>query len=301
MTALRYASLPADLRLQGEALALARRLPLLFASARLVAGNVMHGLHGRRRAGVGENFWQFRPHTPSESAGRIDWRRSARDDRFYVREREWEAAQDVWLWMDRSPSMNFRTATALDSKADRALILGFAAAELLVKAGERVGLLDGAPPRATRDMVSRLALTLTRQDEAATGAEWPAAEALPPRAQALIFTDGLSPAASICAGLARLAERGARGHLLLIADPFEESFPFVGQTVLLDTDSPARLRAGQAQDLRPLYQARLAEHRAKISAGALKLGWSCAVHRTDQPAAAALMALAGRMAAMERI
>lgn len=301
MTALRDPHPTAELRLQGEALALARRLPLLFASARLVAASVMHGLHGRRRAGVGENFWQFRHHAPGESAGRIDWRRSARDDRLYVREREWESAQDVWLWVDRSPSMNFRSAKALDSKADRALILGFAAAELLVKAGERVGLLDGAPPRATRDMVSRMALTMTRQDKATTSAEWPGAEALPPRAQALIFTDGLSPAASICAGLAHLAGRGARGHLLLIADPVEESFPFSGQTLLLDTDSPARLRAGQAQDLRPLYQARLAEHRATISAEALKLGWSCAVHRTDQPAAAALMALSGRMAAMERI
>ncbi len=289
------------LQLQGEALALARRLPLLFASARLVAASVMHGLHGRRRAGNGESFWQFRPHAPGESAQRIDWRRSARDDRLYVREREWEAAQDVWLWVDRSPSMNFSSAKALQSKGDRALVLGFAAAELLVKAGERVGLLDGAPPRATRDMVSRIALAMTHQDQAIGAAEWPKASALPPRAQALLFTDGLIPAATLCAGLERLASRGARGHLLLIADPVEETFPFSGQTVLLDTDSPARLRAGQAQDLRGSYQARLQEHRSKIGATALKLGWSWALHRTDQPAAAALMALAGRMTAMERM
>ena len=280
---------------------MARRLPLLFASARLVAASVMHGLHGRRRAGAGESFWQFRSHAPGEAANRIDWRRSARDDRLYVREREWEAAHDVWLWVDRSPSMDFASAAALQSKADRALVLGFAAAELLVKAGERVGLIDGSAPRAARDMVSRLALTMTRQDTAMARAEWPAAAGLPPRAQALIFTDGLSPAASVCAGLDRLSGRGARGHLLLIADPVEESFPYSGQTVLIDTDSPARLRAGQAQDLRASYQARLAEHRAMISGHAGKLGWSCAVHRTDQPAAAALMALAGRMAAMERI
>ncbi|MBV1705815.1 MAG: DUF58 domain-containing protein [Hyphomicrobiales bacterium] len=289
------------LQLQGEGLALARRLPLLFAAARLVAASVMHGLHGRRRAGNGESFWQFRQHAPGESAQRIDWRRSARDDRLYVREREWEAAQDVWLWVDRSPSMNFSSAKALQSKGDRALVLGFAAAELLVSAGERVGLIDGAPPRAARDMVSRIALAMTHQDQATGAAEWPRAGSLPPRAQALLFTDGLIPAAALCAGLERLAGRGARGHVLLIADPVEESFPFSGQTVLLDTDSPARLRAGEAQDLRASYQARLLEHRAKINATALKLGWSCALHRTDQPAAAALMALAGRMAAMERM
>src|SRR4051794_38544970 len=96
--------LVADGRQELGALDLARRLPALVVAAKDVAATVMYGVHGRRRAGVGETFWQFRPFVMGESTGRIDWRRSARDDRVYVREREWEAAHTVWVWIDRSPS-----------------------------------------------------------------------------------------------------------------------------------------------------------------------------------------------------
>ena len=49
-----------------------------------------------------------------EEARRIDWRRSARDNHLYVREREWEAAHDYHLWMDVSPSMAFASSLAQD-------------------------------------------------------------------------------------------------------------------------------------------------------------------------------------------
>ena len=111
---------------------------------------MLHGAHGRRRAGTGEAFWQFRPFGPGEAVSRIDWRRSARDDRTYVREREWEAAQTVWLWIDRSPSMAFVSDLAREPKLDRALVLGLAAADLLVRGGERVGLLGLTRAMATR-------------------------------------------------------------------------------------------------------------------------------------------------------
>src|SRR2546426_695698 len=92
-----------------QALMLAGRAAAL--EARRVAATVIHGLHGRRRAGTGENFWQFRRFVSGEPANRVDWRRSARDDHLYVREREWEAAHTVWIWPDRSPSMVFASPT----------------------------------------------------------------------------------------------------------------------------------------------------------------------------------------------
>src|SRR5436189_5216594 len=81
---------------------LAATMPRLILEARRVAATIIHGLHGRRRAGTGESFWQFRRFTSGESASKVDWRRSARDDHLYVREHEWEAAHTVWLWADRS-------------------------------------------------------------------------------------------------------------------------------------------------------------------------------------------------------
>ena len=140
-------------RCRQVALDLARRLPAALVAAKEIAASLMHGVHGRRRAGVGETFWQFRPFSSGEAAQNIDWRRSARDDKLYVREREWEAAHTLWLWMDLSPSMGFVSDLAREPKVDRALALGLAAADLLVRGGERVGLLGLSRALPTRVIV----------------------------------------------------------------------------------------------------------------------------------------------------
>ncbi len=250
-----------------------------------------HGIHGRRRAGAGEAFWQFRPFSSGESTSGIDWRRSARDDRVYVREREWEAAQTVWLWIDRSPSMAFASRLAPQSKLDRALVLGLAAADLLVRGGERVGLVGATRPVAARDIVERLARALGDAGYDAS-AELPRAAPLPARSRALFIGDFLSPAADVASTLAGVSAEGARGHLLLVADPVEEAFPFEGHVELRDSDGPATLRLGDARALRATYLRKLAAHREAVAASCRKLGWSFAVHRTDRPASAALLRLA---------
>ena len=286
---------------QHGALSLARRLPGLTAAAREVAASVLHGVHGRRRAGTGETFWQFRPFAAGESVARIDWRRSARDDRLYVREREWEAAHNIFIWMDVSPSMAFTSALAVQPKLDRALTLGLACADLLVRGGERVALLGKTRPRASRDIVERLAQELMQADiRGETALELPAPIALAPREQAVLVGDFLSPAAQAAAAVEALSSRGGRCHLVMIADPVEESFPFTGHTEFIDVDSGARLRAGQAETLRALYTARLADHREIIRAAAVAHGGSFALHRTDRPASQALLALSQRLEAGER-
>ncbi len=275
------------------ALDLARRLPGLIVSAKEVAATVMHGMHGRRRAGTGETFWQFRPFTFGEASARIDWRRSARDDRLYVREREWEAAHTVWIWADRSPSMAYVSDLAMQPKIDRALVLALALADCLVRGGERVGIPGLTRAFAARDIVERLAERMaeetTRPDF--VPAELPPADALAPRTQAVIISDFLSDPEEIATTIRSMASRGARGHLVMITDPVEETFPFSGHTEFRDVDSPARLRVGEAQSFRSAYMQRLSEHREHLRDAARARGWTFALHRTDRPASEALLAL----------
>src|SRR5258705_12482539 len=108
-------------RAGGRARDAAANMPRLILEARRIAATIIHGLHGRRRAGSGENFWQYRRFVMGEPAARVDWRRSARDAFLYVREQEWEAAHTVWIWPDRSSSMAFRSPPAEQGKAHRAL------------------------------------------------------------------------------------------------------------------------------------------------------------------------------------
>src|SRR5438552_8061973 len=141
----------------GAALAMADSMPRLILEARRIAATVIHGLHGRRRAGPGENFWQYRRFFSGEPARRVDWRRSARDEHLYVREREWEAAHTVWLWPDRSPSMLFSSPLAHESKLERMLVVTFALAEILVQAGERVGIPGLMQPTGSRKASDKMA------------------------------------------------------------------------------------------------------------------------------------------------
>jgi uncharacterized protein (DUF58 family) len=276
---------------QSAAADLAARLPRLIAKAREIAASVVHGVHGRRRAGVGETFWQFRHFAAGEAAQRIDWRRSARDDHLYVREREWEAAHSYFLWLDCSPSMSFVSSLAKDAKIDRAVTIGLALSDVLVRGGERAALLGLTKTISANDIIQRLALALIERIDEATRQEAPPHAPLPARAKIVLISDFLCDPAPLAARLRDYANRGATGALLMIADPAEESFPFAGETLFLDTDSHASFHAGRAETLRSSYEERLALHRDAIRAAAKAAGFSFQLHRTDRSAAEALLAL----------
>lgn len=288
-----------SVRHEAAALDLAAALPRLLVAARRASATVVHGLHGRRRSGVGENFWQFRRYTDGDATSRIDWRRSARDDHVYIREQEWEAAHTVWLWIDRSRSMAFQSSLSEVSKIERGVVLGLALADLLVRGGERVGLLGVSRPTASRLAIEKLAqsLAFAPGDQAHLPHE---AAPIARLAEAVLIGDLLAPEEEIDAAVASLAGRGGRGHLVMIVDPAEETFPFSGRTEFRDPDLGQKLVAGRAEDWRQGYVERLARHRAEVAEIARRHGWTFIVHRTDRPATEPLLALHARLAEAER-
>lgn len=282
--------------LEGEAHALADRLPDLLVEAMRVSSTVAHGIHGRRRPGPGETFWQFRQFQSGDTAAQIDWRRSASSDHLYVREREWEAAHTLWLWPDLSPSMSFRSHLAPTSKADRALVLALASAELLVRGGERVALLGLSRPTASRKATTKLAEVIAENiGSPALASSLPPDERLSRFSGVLLFSDFLDPIESITERLTLLASDGVAGHMVQILDPAEECLPYQGRTEFLGMEGGERWLADRVETLRPEYQARLKAHRAGLEALAARLGWSFLVHHTDRPAAEPLLTLIMRL------
>jgi uncharacterized protein (DUF58 family) len=293
-------STASDLRaLEGEAHALAARLPELVLDALKVANTVAHGIHGRRRAGSGETFWQFRQFQGGDPATIIDWRRSASSDQLYVREREWEASHTFWLWPDVSPSMSFCSHLATVSKRDRALLLMLAAAELLVRAGERVALLGLTPPLASRKATSRIAETLAaHQADPALQSSLPPTARLSRFSSALLFGDFLDPPEAIAQRLNAMGASGVTGHLVQILDPAEETLAYQGRVEFRSPEGDERWIADRVESLRPAYRQRLAAHRASIEEGVRRMGWSFLLHHTDRPAAEPLLLLMMRLQGM---
>ena len=280
-------------RADGESRTLAASLPRLVLEARRIAANVIHGLHGRRRAGAGESFWQYRRFVSGEPAQRVDWRRSARDDHLYVREQEWEAAHTIWLWPDRSASMAFASKDARDSKLERSLIVAFALAELLVAGGERVGIPGLMTPTASRSVIDKMAQAMLHDD--AERASLPPSFVPSALAEIVVLSDFWSPIADITTMLAGLSSSGAHGTLVQIVDPAEETCPYAGRIEFVEPEGFGVITAGRAERWAEDYVARVALHRDQIRAETNRLDWLFSTHTTSRSAAELLLFLHGGM------
>ncbi|UYO45586.1 DUF58 domain-containing protein [Rhodopseudomonas palustris] len=276
-------------RADGESRSLAATLPRLMLEARKIANNVTHGLHGRRRAGAGENFWQYRRFVSGEPAQNVDWRRSARDDHLYVRELEWEAAHTVWLWPDRSLSMAFASKTARDSKLERGLIVAFALADLLVAGGERVGIPGLMNPTSSNNVIDKMAQAILH--DTSTRSSLPPSFVPSSRAEIVVLSDFWSPVGEIRQMLAGLSASGAHGTLVQIVDPAEESFPYAGRVEFVEPEGGGAITAGRAEKWASDYVALVAAHRDAIRAETSKLDWLFSTHTTSRSAAELLLFL----------
>lgn len=276
--------------LRQEADALSAALPSLMLQAEQIANTLSHGEHGRRRSGMGESFWQFRHYSPGDAANKVDWRQSAKSQSCFVRENEWQAAQSVWLWCDRSPSMEYCSAFARQTKQQRAAVLGLTLANLLMRGGERVGLLQpgGQPPSSGRAAFSRLAenMVLTPAGEN----DLPPQLALPRFAILVLIGDFLSPLEETAACIHAYAAKGIQGHLLQVLDPAEEDLPFAGRVRFEGLQGEGNLTIGRVEGLRGAYHNRILQHQEGLRALCRGAGWSFASHRTDRAPQLALLA-----------
>lgn len=274
----------------------AASFPPLLARAEHLAGAVLLGDHGRRRAGMGDDFWQYRPAQLGDSRRMIDYRRSARGDQQFVREREWQIAQSVMVWVDRGASMGFSSTPDLPTKADRARVLGLALSILLIRGGERVGLTGTTlPPRRGNNQILRLAEYLS--EDATEDYAPPEHRAMIPYARALFVSDFLGPLDEVRLALTKAADRGVTGVMYQVLDPTEELFPFKGRTVFESMGGTLRHETLKATDLKTRYLDRLAERKDELQQLCGLAGWRFETHHTDHSAQAGLLWLYRAMGA----
>lgn len=283
----------AQLRQRAEQLA--APLPPLLVAAERVASTVIQGVHGRRRVGQGEAFWQFRRYQPGDGANRIDWRQTARGQAVFVRENEWEAAESVWLWRDASPSMDYSSDRRFETKRHRAELLTLALAVLLLRAGERVALIGHpAAPASGKGVLNRVAALLSGLTPGLSNAlpeNGQGQAPLPRFAKLVMIGDFLDPLEDVQRRVASYAANGVGGALVQVLDPAELSLPFKGRIRYEGMEQDGALLVRRSQDIREAYQARMADQKAGLADIARRHGWLYHGHVTDRPPQEALLSL----------
>lgn len=275
-----------------QADAAAGMLPSLLVEAQYVASTVAQGVHGRRRVGPGESFWQFRRYTHGDTLARVDWRQSGKSRHVFVREYEWEASQTVALWRDSGASMTYRSMDTLPTKRHRTDVLVLGLALLLNRGGERIALLGApAPPTAGRINLDRFASQL----EGLGPIDDAALAAIPRHASAVLIGDFIDAPERVESALTTLAARSVHGHLLQVLDPAEATLPFTGRIRFRDVESPREMLVPRVQGIRSDYLRRLAERQDRLARAARRAGWTFAVHRTDHTVQAGLIYLYGAL------
>ncbi len=295
--------MPLNPPLRQRAEQLAATLPPLLVAAERVASTVAQGVHGRRRVGQGETFWQFRRYDYGDQPQSIDWRQSAKSDSVFVRETEWEAAQSVWLWRDASASMAWRSADNLPEKGERASLLVLALAALLLRGGEHVALLgSGLRPASGRAALARLAPTIAdpSQDRGQPAPDLPPIVPLPRNGQVVLVGDFLAPLDRIDKVVRHFTECGLKGYLLQVLDPAEETLPYRGRVRFEGLEGEDPWLVSRVDSVRGDYVERLKAQNAGLRAIARTAAWQYSSHRTDQPPQTALLALYTALAQMPK-
>jgi uncharacterized protein (DUF58 family) len=274
---------------------IAERVPPLLLAARRIAATIEQGVHGRRRVGRGEAFWQFRQYYPGDELRRLDWRQSAKSDRLFLRQMEWSAAQTAFLWCDLSASMRFSSRRDLPSKLETAQVLTLALAGAMSRAGERVALLGaGERPSAGRFVLEAIAHRLAHlagQAEQSTEQKYsiPPPADLPAHAHVILVSDFLAPVEELKAVINRFAGTDCRGHLIQVLDPAELDLPYNGRVRFEGVEGEGDLLMSRAENIREDYRTELANHWDGLKLLAQSAGWSLSRHVSDQSAAKSLL------------
>ncbi|CBI75986.1 conserved protein of unknown function [Bartonella clarridgeiae 73] len=272
----------------------AANMPYFLLQASRLANTLITGRHGQHKRGNGENFWQFRPYVQGESITHIDWRRSARDEHTYLREREWEMTQTVWIWPDQSASMQYCSCFSKISKGNHAIILSLALAKLLAKSGEHIAIPGLMAPTISSNVMERMALALTNHQ---VENSFPNFSIVTRFSQVIIMSDFLDHPEKIIDHLTVLATKQVNAHLIEVTDPAEEHFPYTGHIEFFDPETKEKLLVRKAENLRKNYHKLYQERRQKLTEFCSHQGWTYQVSLTNRPLTEIIVHLANKMKA----
>jgi uncharacterized protein (DUF58 family) len=254
----------------------------LLARHQTVSSLSAYGLHNRKRSGLGERFWQYRAYETGEDASKIDWRRSARGDQLYVKEKELESLRDYNIWIDCASSMKFLSTLGQEDKLTRAIIIGLAIADLILRSGDRVGLLGSSAPPSSHVALKKIAHQLEEHIVSNFNSSIPLLARPSKRSKIIIISDFLNNSANLKDTLNYYSNFEISGLIIMINDPCEVAFPFSGETQFFNTENNQHYYAGEAQHIAKQYHRVFEKHKLHTQKIAIENRFQYYHHITNQ-------------------
>ena len=281
-------------------MALLADLPGLELQARYTVEGFLSGRHRSLQKGSSVEFAEYRDYQFGDDPRRVDWRLFARTDRVHVKQFEEETQMRVFLVLDTSGSMDFRSRPGALRKIEFARIALAAIGLVAQRQRDAFGLaLAGTelagflPPRSSaahwRKLVGRLDTVTPAGQASLAGTLGALAELIPARSLVVIASDFYDESAVLEPALRRL--RYDRHDLvgLHVLDPQEIDFDLDSSGTFVDAESGARVKL-DASSARANYLRRFGAFCDEVDELFHAASGETARLRTDQPPVGALSA-----------
>ncbi|MCB1531600.1 MAG: DUF58 domain-containing protein [Alphaproteobacteria bacterium] len=276
------------LNLRTRAQSAASDIQSLMLTAQKAADSAMHGERAQRKAGSGEKFWQFREYVQGDRPQDIDWRQSAKTQRIYIRQKEWQSTQNTLLWCSHSPRMDF-TSGSWDSKQGSANIITMALTILIARAHEKVGLLNHAQAGRSEKTLESIANILCGKNSAGTLPSL--TRPIPKDSAVILVSDFLDEIEEIKTQLATIAEQSDNVVIIQTLDPAELSLPYEGRVVFEGVHESDQETVQNVASIRAQYQTKITAHIEALKTLCVNYGWHYLLHKTDEAVSAPIAAL----------
>lgn len=265
-------SFTSKFKLRSNAEGLAGNMPALLLQAHHLAATIDVGQHGRRKAGPGEDFWQFKHYTQGDGRSEIDWRQSAKRGEVFIRQKELESSENAWFWINHEETMSFKSKSAPYTKLEFANLITLSLLILLNKADENFAVL-GKMPKCTHGTSQLDAATTALSEKTATPFENDLLNSkISSKSQLILTSDFLRSPEALKSQLRNVAANGSKGLLLHIADPAEITLPYSGRTTFHDMHGNPVISFKQVQNIRGDYQKAFAQHQKTLKEIAAQTG-----------------------------
>jgi uncharacterized protein (DUF58 family) len=273
-------------------MALLAELPDLTLQARYMVEGFLSGQHRSPQKGSSVEFAEYRAYQPGDDLRRVDWRLYGRTDRLHVKQYEEETQLRVFLLLDTSASMDFRSPQAKFRKIEFARILLAALGLLAQRQRDAVGLaLAGASladfmrarssPAHWRGFVARLEAVIPGGITSLADSLESLAELVPPRSLVVIASDFYEEIPRLAAALQRLRYDHHDLIGLHVLDPWEIDFDLDERGQFVDAETGARIKMDAAA-VRKGYLERFGKFCAELDETFRSLGGESMRLRTDQ-------------------